>query len=365
LRTFFTTNQPRVRHADETAKGQSRTFFDRAHGSEYRWNMDGTKRIGVLLGGHSAERDLSVRAGEAVLTVLRDAGHDAIPLFVDREIDLALRQARVEVAFLALRGRYGGDGCLQGLLELLGIPYTGSSVLASGLAMNRSKTKEVLRLHNLPTSPGYVVRYDAPDALEEAHRAFGFPVVIRPVGIAAPMGPAVARDELELESALEDAFRLDDEVLVERVIDGRRVCVGLLDGEALGAVELPAAGPRARLTASSSAAKISGARYKSILRLATSAYEAMGCEGAACVELVVSDRVNEVVVDIDTNPLLTPTAPLARIAQMGGVSYTELVYDILGGARLRAHGHRQNRRAVQVSFDGPDRRGTTAATAAH
>jgi D-alanine-D-alanine ligase len=325
--------------------------------------MDGTKRIGVLLGGLSAERDLSVRASEAVLAVLRDGGHDAIPLFVDREIDLALRQARVEVAFLALRGRYGGDGCLQGLLELLGIPYTGSGVLASGLAMNRSKTKEVLRLHNLPTSPGFVVRADAPEGIDEAHRAFGFPVVVRPVGIAAPMGPAVARDEMELESALDDAFRLDDEALVERVIDGRRICVGVLDGAPLGALELPAPRP-GRVMGSSGAGKISGARYKSILRLATSAYEALGCEGAACVELVVSERVNEVVADVDTNPLLTPTAPLARIAQMGGVSYTELVYDILGGARLRAHGHRQNRRAVQVSFDGPDRR-ATAASAAH
>jgi D-alanine-D-alanine ligase len=325
--------------------------------------MDGTKRIGVLLGGLSAERDLSVRASEAVLAVLRDGGHDAIPLFVDREIDLALRQARVEVAFLALRGRYGGDGCLQGLLELLGIPYTGSGVLASGLAMNRSKTKEVLRLHNLPTSPGFVVRADAPEGIDEAHRAFGFPVVVRPVGIAAPMGPAVARDEMELESALDDAFRLDDEALVERVIDGRRICVGVLDGAPLGALELPAPRP-GRVMGSSGSGKISGARYKSILRLATSAYEALGCEGAACVELVVSERVNEVVADVDTNPLLTPTAPLARIAQMGGVSYTELVYDILGGARLRAHGHRQNRRAVQVSFDGPDRR-ATAASAAH
>jgi D-alanine-D-alanine ligase len=327
--------------------------------------MTGTKRIGVLLGGVSAERDLSVRAGEAVLTVLREGGHEAVPLFVDREIDLALRQARIEVAFLALRGRYGGDGCLQGLLELLGIPYTGSSVLASGLAMNRCKTKEVLRLHNLPTSPGYVVQADAAELVDEAHRAFGFPVVVRPVGIACPAGPLVARDELELESALEDAFRMDDEALVERVIDGRRICVGVLDGTALGAIELPAPGPRpTRLTGSSGAAKISAARYKSILRLATSAYEALGCEGAACVELVVSERVNEVVVDVDTNPLLTPTAPLARIAQMGGVSYTELVYDILGGARLRAHGHRQNRRAVQVSFDGPDRR-SDAASAAH
>jgi D-alanine-D-alanine ligase len=334
-------------------------------GSEYPWNMDRTKRIGVLLGGHSAERDLSVRAGEAVLAVLREGGYDALPLFVDRDIDLALRQSRIEVAFLALRGRYGGDGCLQGLLELLGIPYTGSSVLASGLAMNRSKTKEVLRLHNLPTSPGYVVRAEAPEGLAEVHASFGFPVVVRPVGIASPQGPMVARDEMELESALEDAFRLDDEALVERLIGGRRVCVAVLDGDPLGALELPTPGQRpGRLAVAAASSKISGARYRSLLRLATSAYEALGCEGAACVELVVSEKVNEVVVDVDTNPVLAPSAPLARIAQSGGMSFSQLVYDMLDGAHLRAHGHRQNRRAVQIAFEGPDRR-PTAATAAH
>lgn len=323
--------------------------------------MEGTKRIGVLLGGLSAERDLSVRAGEAVLGVLRERGHDAVPLFVDREIDLALRQARVDVAFLALRGRYGGDGCLQGLLELLGIPYTGSGVLASGLAMNRAKTKEVLRLHNLPTAPGYTMRAELPEGSDDGHGTFGFPVVVRPVGIASPLGPTVARDEMELESALDDAFRLDDEALVERLIDGRRVCVGLLDGNPLGALELPGPTSRPRPPA---AAKISGARYKALLRLATAAYEALGCEGAACVELVVSERLNEVLVEVDTNPLLAPSAPLARVAQMAGMTFPDLVYDILAGARLRAHGHRQNRRAVQVSFDGPERR-ASAFTAAH
>jgi D-alanine-D-alanine ligase len=325
--------------------------------------MEGTKRIGVLLGGLSAERDLSVRAGEAVLGVLREAGHDAVPLFVDRDIDLALRQARVDIAFLALRGRYGGDGCLQGLLELLGIPYTGSGVLASGLAMNRAKTKEVLRLHNLPTAPGYIVSAEPAEGLAESHGTFGFPVVVRPVGIASPLGPTVARDELELESALEDAFRLDDEALVERLIEGRRICVGLLDGEAIGALEVPTPGLRPLRLAGGGSSKISGARYHALLRLATSAYEALGCEGAACVELVVSEKVNEVLVEVDTNPLLSPNAPLARIAQMGGMTFAELVYDILGGARLRAHGHRQNRRAVQVSFDGHDRRATGVAVA--
>jgi D-alanine-D-alanine ligase len=322
--------------------------------------MSATKRVGVLVGGLSAERDLSVRAGEAVVAALSRAGHRATALFVDRDIDLALRQAEIEVAFLCLRGRYGGDGCLQGLLEMVGTPYTGSGVLASGLAMNRAKTKEVLRLHNLPTAPGYVLRVDAPDALAEARAAFGFPVVARPVGVASPLGPAVADDELELEAALEDAFRLDDEVLVERFIPGRRINVAVIDGLALGAMEARAG--RGERTGPSP--RISPPRYRSLLRVAQAAYEALGCEGAACVELLISDKLNEVVVEVDPNPLLSAGGTLAGIAQAAGMSYDELVLEILDGARLRAHGHRQNRRAMQLSFEGPERR-QGAASAAH
>src|SRR5215475_3478847 len=139
-----------------------------------------TKRIGVLCGGLSAEREVSLRTGEAICATLVDRGFDAVRIYVDRDLDLALRQARIDVAFLALHGRYGEDGCLQGLLELLGIPYTGSGVMASALAMNKAKAKEVLRLHNLPTAPGYLIQADSGEDVIENHGSFGFPVVVKP-----------------------------------------------------------------------------------------------------------------------------------------------------------------------------------------
>src|SRR3982750_2935112 len=114
--------------------------------------MTGNRKIGVLLGGLSAERDVSIRSGEAILTALAERGHDACAVFVDRDVDLVLRQTRIDVAFVAVHGRYGEDGCIQGLLELLGIPYTGSGVLASALAMNKVRAKEGFRLTNLPTA---------------------------------------------------------------------------------------------------------------------------------------------------------------------------------------------------------------------
>lgn len=331
------------------------------------------RKIGVLLGGLSAERDLSLRSGEAILAALHERGYDACPIFVDRDIDLVLRQARIDVAFLALHGRYGEDGCVQGLLELLGIPYTGSGVLASGLAMNKAKAKEILRWHNLPTAPGYVI--DAagsrgadgepgPADLAALHGSFGFPVVVKPAGEGSSLGVALARDELELEAAVEEALRFDDEVLVERFVEGKEISVGILDGKPLGAVEiLPRRGLydfRSKMTPGRSdyhlPARLSPERYRAALRLATMAHEALGCDGATRIDLIVSDRGNEVILEVNTLPGLAPHSLLPRIAEGAGLSFADLVEEILAGARLRAHGHRRERRALGAAFDGPERR---------
>lgn len=294
--------------------------------------MSSARKIGVLLGGLSLERDASVRAGEAVVTTLRKRGHEVQALFVDRHIDMALRQSGIDVAFLAVRGRYSGDGCLQGLLEMLAIPYTGSGVLACGLTMNRAKTKDVLRLHNLPTAPAYLIRTSQQDNISAVHGAFGFPVVVRPVGATMLLGGTLVRDEMELESALEDVFGLDDEALVERLLTGKPICVPVLDGQALGAVEVSRSGswtarqsPCASGYEACAPARLAPARESSVLRLATQACEALGCDGPACVEMVISERFNEIIVDVDPAPLLLPGAPLPRMAQEAGLDFDELV----------------------------------------
>jgi len=332
-------------------------------------------KIGVLLGGLSAEREISQRSGEAILRALTDRGYDATSIFVDRDVDLILRQKQIDVAFLALSGRYGEDGCIQGLLELLGIPYTGSGVLASGLAMNKAKAKELFRLHNLPTAPGYVfdgtadraggeASGHAPSAIVAEHGSFGFPVIVKPAGEGSSLGVSLARDELELEAAVEEALRFDDQVLVERFIEGKEISVGVLDGQALGAVEIVSRQPfydfRSKHSAGRSdyhlPARLSPERYRSALRMAVMAHEALGCEGASRVDLIVSDRGNEVVLEVNTLPAMAPTSLLPKIAHAAGMSFDDLVEEILRGARLRAHGHRRDRRGVRLGFEGPERR---------
>jgi D-alanine-D-alanine ligase len=196
-------------------------------------------RVGVLMGGISAERDVSLRSGEAVAAALRQRGHEVTPVFVDRDIDRVLRATPIDVAFLALHGRYGEDGALQGLLEWMGIPYTGSGVLASALAMDKLKAKELFRLHNVADA-ALLRRSTGPSdaALEERHGSFGFPVMVKPRREGSSLGVSRANDLGELRDAVDLALRHDDGVLVERYVKGREVHVGILGDRVLGAVEI-------------------------------------------------------------------------------------------------------------------------------
>ncbi len=322
-----------------------------------------SQRIGVLVDGISRQRELALKSGEAIVGALNEVGHQAAALFLDRDLDLLLRQGSYDVAFLATRGRYAADGCVQGLLEMLGIPYTGSGVFASALSMNRSKTKELLRLANLPTAPAYVLRSHTHRNVLERHGAFGFPVVVSPADAGLGTASTLASDELELEAGVEEAFRYGDEVLVERFVDGRVAVVGLLDGTPLGVLDLGpieshlAGGeresrPRVRMTPP---------RQRALMRVAELAGEAVGVEGPTLVELVVSERFNEVVVGVDAAPLLLPTSPYGRLAAAAGMDFVDLCEEILRGARLRAHGCRRERRSARLAFDGLERRSSQTA----
>jgi D-alanine-D-alanine ligase len=195
------------------------------------------RTIGVLMGGMSSEREVSLRSGEAVLAALTQRGYRALPIYVDRDVDRVLRQSAIDVAFIALHGCYGEDGCIQGLLEVMGIPYTGSDVLASALAMHKAKAKELFRLHNLPTAPYYVSSGDPERALAD-HGDFGYPCVVKPVREGSSVGVTIVDGERALPAAIEAAGCFDGEVLVERFIAGQEVSVAVLGDRPLGAVEI-------------------------------------------------------------------------------------------------------------------------------
>lgn len=327
------------------------------------------RKIGVLMGGWSSEREVSLRSGEAVIAALRGRGYDASPIYVDRDLDQVLRQHRVDVAFIALHGRYGEDGCVQGLLEMMGIPYTGSDVLASALAMHKVKAKELFRLHNVATPAYYVASGDGDTAITD-HGDFGYPCVVKPAREGSSVGVTIVRGERELAAAVEAAGCFDREVLVERYVAGQEVSVAVLGDRPLGAIEIA---PRtefydygAKYTKGATSyflpPRLSPERYRGVLAMAARAAVALGCRGASRVDLIVSDAGNEYVLEVNTVPGMTATSLLPRIAAAAGIDFGELCEAQLMAATLPAHRPRGERRIAQRGFDGDERRAEPVAT---
>ncbi len=300
------------------------------------------KRIGVLLGGLGPEREISLQTGEAIHAALLERGYDAVKVYVDQDIDMVLRQAPIDVAFIALHGAYGEDGCVQGLLELLGIPYTGSGVLASALAMDKLKAKELFRLYNVPTPPYYAIDADRLDVLEERHGSFGFPAFVKPRRSGSSVGAGRANDASELLQRCEEAAPFDSSILVERFVEGREIAVGVLEGKALGAIEIAPSGSfydyKSKYQSGQSEyhypARLSPTRYKGVLNLAERAVQCLGATGATRVDMLVTEGENEYVLEVNTLPGMTPTSLLPKIAKGNGYSFADLCDAILQRATL-------------------------------
>jgi D-alanine-D-alanine ligase len=294
------------------------------------------KRVGVLMGGWGEEREISLKTGEAVVAALEAQGHSVARVFAGPGLDRVLRQADMEVAFMALHGRMGEDGKVQGLLELLELPYTGSGVLASALAMNKPFAKKLFRLHNLPTPQGYKIGRSELAVLAERHGDLGFPCVVKPACGGSSVGLALVHEAEALPGAVSEACRYGGEALVERFVRGREVTVGILGGEVLGSCEISY--PRegfdfeAKYKGGSRyflPPRMSATRVANVEQLALAAWQALGCRGYGRVDLMCSDEENDVVLEVNTLPGMTPTSLLPKIAAQRGISFPQLCERIL------------------------------------
>ena len=324
------------------------------------------RRVGVLMGGTSGEREVSLRTGDGVARALEERGHDVVRVILDGEgVDRAIRDAKIDVAFLAVHGRLGEDGCIQGLLELYGIPYTGSSVLASALAMDKLKAKEMFRLHNVPTPPYYVATEAELEELEDLHGSFGYPVIVKPRSEGSSIGLTKADDLAGLERGIRAALEHDRFALVERFVRATEVHVGLLDGRVLGAIEVApknglydyAAKYTPGMTDYVMPPRIAPTRVRGVMNLAERAVRALGCTGACRVDLLVTEGENEYVLEVNTLPGMTPTSLLPKIAESAGIGYGELCEAILEGADLHATLRSKRERTAResaVTFTGKD-----------
>ena len=306
-----------------------------------RWSG---KKVAVLYGGRSAERDVSLATGKACADALRARGLDVT--LVDAGLDLAerLRGMGADVAFLALHGRFGEDGCAQGLLESMGIPYTGSGVLASAMGMDKVVSKLVFRDAGLALAPYRVFPRARAAAVTVADLPFGLPAVVKPACEGSSVGVHVVKEPGQLAPALADAATFKGDVIVEQYLRGQEVNVAVLEGEALGTVEMVpsrefydyVAKYTPGMTTYHVPARLSPEGTARVSRDAETAYRALGCAGAARVDFIVTPDGTPHILEVNTLPGMTGTSLVPKIAAGRGIPFPELCERLLDGASLKA-----------------------------
>jgi D-alanine-D-alanine ligase len=303
-------------------------------------------KVGVIFGGNSAEREISIMTGTGVLNALRASGVDAHPFDPATQSMAQLEAEKFDRVFIALHGRYGEDGCMQGALELLKVPYTGSGVMASSLAMDKIFTKKVWLYHGL-TTPKYKVLnkgFDAQAVIAE----LGLPVIAKPPHEGSTIGITKVSQVSDLETAYENAGKFDEEVLLEEFIQGRELTIAVLgrgaSARALPVIEIVA--PEGNYdyqnkyftddTKYLCPAPIDPVLTAEIQEMCVQAYRAVNCEGWARIDVIVREHDQKpFLIEINTSPGMTGHSLVPMAAKAVGMSYEQICLEVLKTASLK------------------------------
>ncbi len=293
-------------------------------------------RVAVLYGGDSAEREVSLRSGDAVFHALRRKGLDVVAIDKGRDVLAQLAANAAERVFIILHGRGGEDGTIQGALESLGLAYTGSGVLGSALAMDKHRSKRVWQALGIPTPDFHVVRTEKD--LFAAGRTLGFPVAVKPVHEGSSIGVCCARDEEGLHAGWYQALRHDDELIVEPWIDGEEYTAAILGEQVLPLIRLAPA--RAFYDYAAKYADDAGTRYhcpsglapdreRAFKTLCKRAFDALGASGWGRVDFRCDAGGEPFILEVNTAPGMTGHSLVPMAARALGIDFDDLVWRIL------------------------------------
>ncbi|SFD23271.1 D-alanine--D-alanine ligase [Pseudoalteromonas denitrificans] len=299
-------------------------------------NTEQFGKVAVLMGGSSAERAVSLKSGQAVLSAFKNVGIQAFAFDPAERNLFDLNNTQVDRVFIALHGRGGEDGTIQGALEYLGIPYTGSGVLGSALAMDKVRCKELFKARNLPTANFIVIEKDKPFDINKIIDDFGA-VMVKPSHEGSSIGMAKASTVTELTDALEKAFQFDDVVLLEHWITGREFTVTMLEKAALPVIEMVT--PRgfydyeAKYQVNSTEyfcpAELTPEQTSNIQDMSLEAFELVGATGWGRVDFMQDSDGKFYLLEVNTVPGMTEKSLVPMSAKTHGLSFEQLVVDIL------------------------------------
>ena len=298
------------------------------------------EKIAVLMGGWSAEREISLITGKEVSNALQVKGYKVKAIDLDENIVSNIKNFSPDAVFIALHGRLGEDGAIQGLLEVLRIPYTGSGILASALGINKAAFKKTLQAEGIITPLFFTVRRGDEANIDKELKRIGLPLVVKPINEGSTLGMTIVREDIGFKPALKEAFKYDDLVLVEKFIKGKEITISILGNDnpvALPTIEIvferEVYDYKAKYTPGLSShiipARIDEAVNNRAKIEALKTYKTIGCRGFGRVDLIIDKTGTPYILEINTIPGLTPLSLFPDAAKSAGIEFPDLIEKIV------------------------------------
>ncbi|MEJ5185709.1 MAG: D-alanine--D-alanine ligase [Candidatus Geothermincolales bacterium] len=299
-------------------------------------------RICVLMGGRSLERDISLRSGRRVARALEELGHEVIALDMAPDLVKRLKGLRPDLAYIALHGKFGEDGTVQGLLDILEIPYTGPDALSSALGFDKVLSKELFLRNGIPTPPFQVLTEDtlqemgAVEALPDIAQHLGFPLVVKPVAQGSALGVKIVSEPDMLPKAIQSALHYDHRVLIEKFVRGVEVAASILGNDELEPLPLVESVPKegffdfdSRYTPGKTEyycpARLDDSTATKALEVAMRCHRILGCQNVSRVDMIIDEEGVPQVLELNISPGMTETSLLPIAAEAAGMSFRDLV----------------------------------------
>ncbi len=310
------------------------------------------EKIAVLMGGRSLERDVSLKSGHRIYEALREKGFEVIKLDVDENLIVNLKQNPVDLVYIALHGKYGEDGTVQELLEIMGIPYTGPGVYASTVSFDKALSKEIFQRKGIPTPDYFTLtaasfrEMGAAAVLENVVEQLGLPIAVKPACQGSALGIKIAHTKEELPGALIGALSYDDKVVLEKFVKGKEVSVSVLGDEEPEALPVIEVKPPKEFFDFESMYSMGQTEYyvparlpeellKKVQEIAIKVHRVLDCRDVSRIDIMVSDDGEPYVLELNSSPGMTETSLLPMAAAAKGLEFSDLVEMLVGFALKR------------------------------
>ena len=293
------------------------------------------KKIGVLCGGTSSEREISLMSGKAVYEAIKKLGFNVVLIDVDRNVAVKLIKEKIDIAYVILHGTMGEDGTIQGMLEIMGIAYTGCGVFSCSASIDKIISKKMFEYAKIPTAKWFMIEKNKPFDMPK------FPVVVKPPSQGSAIGVSIAKNQKEFEKAVKLAFSFEDRVLVEEYIKGVEITVGVLNRKPLPVIEIVPKSKfydfKSKYTVGQSKHIIPARLPEKVLRkaqnIALKIFGEFMCNGTCRVDMIADKNNNLYVLELNTLPGMTKTSLFPDAAKYIGMNFESLVLEILKTAR--------------------------------